>query len=319
MTITVIGHLCFDVIHPASGSTEIHSYGGIFFSLAALANLADPDITVLPVFGVGKDDYVPFMETIQHYGNVDPSGIFKFDGPTNRVHLYYRDEQQRTECSKHIADPIPFKKIKPYLDTDMVLINMVSGFDITLDTLDHIRMFTRDQHIPIYFDVHSLSLGIDRDESRFRRPLPEWRRWLFWLHTVQMNEEEARGLTNEVSSEEQLIKHITALTTPNVVITRGENGCTLYHDERKNIVRHVIPGVAVATSVDATGCGDVFGAAYCAKFLASGNPLQAVQYANTVAAFNSTIAGSAEIDRLAQYKLPQTIHTTDTVTERVSL
>lgn len=314
MTITVIGHLCFDVIHPPSGTQEILSYGGIYFSLAALANLADPQTTIIPVFGVGKDDYPPFIDKFQSYRNVDSSCIFKFDGPTNRVHLYYRNNQRRTECSKYIAEPIPFKRIKPFLDTDMVLINMVSGFDITLETLDQIRMSTRDRHIPIYFDVHSLTLGITDDDTRFRRPLPEWRRWLFWLHAVQMNEEESQGLTEETSSEEHLVKQITALATPNVVITRGEKGCTLYYDERKRIRQHDVPGVPVAASVDPTGCGDVFGAAYCAKFLAVRNPQKAVEYANAVAAFNATIEGSTEIDRLRQYKL----HAPDIISERVA-
>jgi sugar/nucleoside kinase (ribokinase family) len=132
-----------------------------------------------------------------------------------------------------------------------------------------------------------------------------------------MNEEEGHGLTGEISSEDQLIKQITALTTPNVIITRGERGCTLYSDERKRIQRHDVPGIAVAASIDATGCGDVFGAAYCAYYLATKNPLQAVEYANTVAAFNATIAGSTDIDRLAQYNLQHT-HRPATVSERVA-
>lgn len=301
MTITVIGHLCFDVIHPPGSNTTIESYGGIFYSLAALANLTLPRTTIAPVFGVGKTEYAGFMEKLSIYPNIDTSGIYKLNEPTNRVHLYYHDEQRRTECSTHIAEPIPIKRIKPYLNADMVLINMVSGFDITIDTLDEIRMAVRDRHTPVYFDVHSLSLGIADDHTRFRRPLPEWRRWLFWLHTVQMNEEECGGLTKEPLEEEHLVKHITALNTSAVIITRGHNGCTLYYEERKHHTRHDIPGIPVATTRDATGCGDVFGAAYCSRYLATNDARQAAEYANTVAAFNATLNGSTEIDRLAQF------------------
>jgi sugar/nucleoside kinase (ribokinase family) len=305
MTITVIGHLCLDVIHPRSGNLEIQSYGGIYFSLAALAHLANAETTIFPVFGVGNNDYPPFIEKIRTLPNIDASGIFKFNGPTNRVHLYYHDDQQRTECSTHIAEPIPFKRIKPYLETDMVLINMVSGSDITLDTFDLIRMSVRERHTPVYFDVHSLSLGIKEDFTRYRRPVPDWRRWLFWLHAVQMNEEEAQGLTEEQFTERELVQQITALNTPAVVITRGESGCTVYKDERKHITRHDIGGVAVTKSLDTTGCGDVFGAAYCAHYLSTKNTLQSAGYANRVAAFNATTAGSTEIDRLARFKLAE--------------
>src|SRR4051812_21958003 len=48
MTITVIGHLCLDVIDHADG-TQTHSHGGIFFSLATLANLLGEKDTIYPV------------------------------------------------------------------------------------------------------------------------------------------------------------------------------------------------------------------------------------------------------------------------------
>lgn len=306
MKITVIGHLCLDVVHypPANGQEhETRSYGGIFFTVAALANLVEPNTTIYPIFGVGKKEYTPLIERLNAYPNVDLSSIFKFNEPTNEVHLYYHDKHQRTECSKHIAEPIHFKRIKPHLDTDMILINMISGFDITLETLDYLRMVVRERYVPVYLDVHSLSLGINKDYTRFRRPVPDWRRWLFWLHAVQMNEEEAAGLTEEKFTEEYFAKQITALNTSALIITRGTNGCTAYISDRKHLLRHDVPGMPIQRHVDATGCGDVFGAAYCAKYLSTKNVLQAIEFANTVAAFKATIAGSTEIDRLANFKL----------------
>ncbi len=108
MTITVIGHLCLDVIdHP--GVSETKSYGGLFFSVAALANLLPHEDRILPVFGVGKGDYDALIERFSVYPNVDTSAIYKFNGPTNQVHLMYSDTNQRIECSRHIAEPIPWK------------------------------------------------------------------------------------------------------------------------------------------------------------------------------------------------------------------
>ncbi|MBU1298350.1 MAG: carbohydrate kinase family protein, partial [Bacteroidetes bacterium] len=302
MKITVIGHICMDVIRHPDGK-ESQGYGGIYYSLVALANIVDPYTKLFPVFSVGNKDYATLIERLSAYPNIDTDGIFKHDGLTNQVHLFYDEKQTRIECSQSIAPPIPFKKIKSYLETNMILINMVSGFDITLDTLDEIRMHVREDAIPIYMDAHSLSLGINGDGSRYRRPLTDWRRWLFMLHTVQMNEEEAASLSVEKYDELNFVKQVTALNSNNVIITRGANGCTLYHDERKQIQRFDFSGEKIERTVDSTGCGDVFAAAYCAKYIRSKNETISAEFANKVAAYNAECNGSSEIDKLSKFKI----------------
>src|ERR1041385_952216 len=301
MTITVVGHLCLDVIHHSTGK-ETRSYGGIFFSVATLANLLNNGDTVHPVFGVGKADYDAFIERLSVYPNIDTSGIYKFNAPTNEVNLLYQDEKERIECSRYIAEPIPWKKIKPYIEADMVLVNMISGFDITLETLDEIRINTRDNHTPVYMDVHSLTLGIKEDLTRFHRPVDNWRRWLFMLHGAQMNEEEAAILSSEKLNEENLAKHVLALNTKGLIVTRGKRGCSAFIDEHKHVHRHDIAGVEVSGPVDPTGCGDVFAAAYCSAYVKSKDIFSAAQFANTVAAAKAQMRGSTEIDRLSSLR-----------------
>jgi sugar/nucleoside kinase (ribokinase family) len=291
-----------DVIHHAD-NTETQSYGGIFFSVATLANLLSESDTIVPVFGVGDKEYEELTERLKQYPNVDTSGIFKFSGPTNQVHLYYNGSDERTECSKHISEPIPWKKIKSKLAVDMVLLNMVSGFDVTLETLDEIRMELRDDHIPLYMDVHSLSLGIREDFTRVRRPLDAWRRWLFMLHGVQMNEQEAAGLTAENFDETTLAKQILALNTKVLALTRGERGYTSFIDDRKHIKYVDGEGITPELAKDSTGCGDVFAAAYCAKYLYSKNIQESLEFANKVAAKKAQHPGSLEIDVLKEFRL----------------
>ena len=302
MTITVIGHLCLDVIHHRDG-TESQGYGGIFFSVATLANLLPPGVTISPVFGVGKEDYDALIDRLQVYPNIDPSGIFKMAGPTNQVHLYYRDGAERIECSKFISEPIPLKKIRPKLDTDMILVNMISGFDITLETLDEIRMDVREKHVPVYLDVHSLTLGIREDFTRYHRPLEAWRRWLFMIHAAQMNEDEAKILPPEKLDEIGLAKHTLALNTKALHITRGENGCTTFIDDHKHVQRFDLPGEKPGIAVDPTGCGDVFAAAYCAHYMKTEDVQESARYANVVAAEKALFSGSSNIDVLAKHRV----------------
>lgn len=302
MKITVIGHLCLDVIRHVDG-TETKGYGGIFFSITALANLLQHDDIVAPVFGVGKDDYDALIARLQRYPNIDTGSIYRFSGQTNQVHLYYKDQEGRGECSEYISEPIPMKKIRPHLDADMILVNMISGFDITLETLDELRMDVREPHTPIYLDVHSLTLGVNDDFTRFHRPVEVWRRWLFMIHAAQMNEEEAAALTPEQLDETALAKHTLSLNTKVLNITRGDQGCTAFVDEHKQLRRYDIGGVEVKGVVDPTGCGDVFAAAYCAHYVKTNDIFSSTQFANRVAAYNAGLSGSDQIDRLSSFRL----------------
>lgn len=302
MTITLIGHCCLDVINHPDGS-ETQSYGGIFFSLSALANLLPASDVIYPVFGVGKGEYEALMERLKTYPNVDPSGIFKFNGLTNQVHLVYTNPETRSEVSRHIAESIPMKRIKPYLECDMVFINMISGFDITLETLDEIRMEVRDRRTPVYLDIHSVTLGLREDCSRYRRPLDTWRRWLFWLHSVQMNREEAENMSPEVLDRKTLAKHVLALNTHAMIVTLGSEGYEVYIDKHKGIQEIHAAGITVDAAVDATGCGDVFGAAYCAHYLRSNDVAASAAFANQAAAMKAGMAGSVDIDKLSVLRI----------------
>lgn len=302
MNLTVIGHICNDVIH-LPDATQVKGFGGIFYSLISLANLVDENTKIFPVFGISSKDYNHLLELLSEYKNIDSSGIYKIEGLTNTVHLYYENSNHRIECSRDIAKPIPFKRIKPYLDVNMILINMISGFDITLETLDEIRISVREDAIPIYFDVHSLTLGISDDGKRFRRPVSDWRRWLFMLHCVQMNEEEASGLAIESKGEDYLVKQITSLDTNNVIITRGARGSSLFQDVHKKIEKHdFIPEIKDKVK-DTTGCGDVFAAAYCAKYIHTKDVYKSFEYANLVASYKATLSSSGELNKLAEYKI----------------
>ncbi|RPI04412.1 MAG: carbohydrate kinase family protein [Ignavibacteriae bacterium] len=301
MTLTIIGHLCKDLIHlPGKEEAVEESFGGIMFTLLTLANLMGERDCIQPVFGVGQADYDALMEQLSPYKNVDVSGIYKFKGPTNQVQLFYQqDAKTRVECSKNISASIPFNRIKPYLDGDGVLINMISGSDITLETLGYIRMEVRERGIPIHFDFHSLTLGTDQEFKRFRRSITDWRRWCFMLNTIQMSEEEALGLSAERYDEKTLTNHMMPLMVETLLITRSERGVTvIVQDIHKKLTQKDIAGVSFGPTVDATGCGDVFGAAFLYNLLKSKDSFIAAEFANKAAALNATFQGTRELQGL---------------------
>ena len=300
MKFTVIGHLCLDVIHHPDG-TETRSYGGIYFAVGALASIASDSDTVYPVFGVGEKEIEDVRQLLAKYTNVDASGIFSFEGETNEVHLFYKDAETRAECSTHISSPIPFTRIEPFLSVQGIFLDMISGSDVTLETLDQIRLAVRPKNIPIHLDMHCLTLGINTDATRYRRALSEWRRWCFMVNAVQMNEEEALGLTVEKYDEESLAKQMLPLMVNAFCITRGAGGVTMFQQEHKHLLRKDVPGISTG-SKDPTGCGDVFGSAFLYQYCRTRSFERAAQFANEVAAANSTFSGSEQLSLLSRFK-----------------
>jgi sugar/nucleoside kinase (ribokinase family) len=289
MKVLVIGHLCIDVAHPhrdaqTSGSDIREQWGGIANAVAVLGSLAANGDIIIPVCGAGKDDLESFRSWMKQFPAVDPAGVFSLDRPTNRIHVFEREDGHHVTCTRDINPPIPYDKLKKYLGIDGILLNMVSGADITLETLDSIRMDVRGKEVVVHFDYHHLTTGIDEKNERFRRPLPEWRRWAFMNTSIQCNEAEIAGITIEGLSEEQTAGHFLTLGVKGVVVTRGARGATLYTSEHKKLTRHDVAGQSVPSLSDSTGLGDVFGAAFLRQTVMKGDLAASTAYANEIAA-----------------------------------
>ena len=274
--------MCIDVLHPRGGS-ETEIWGGIANAVAALGGLAGKSDAVIPVCSVSPDDRERFLKWLERFPAVDSGGVFSPGGPTNRIHIFEQENGVRTACAKDIAPPIPFDRIKRFLGVNGILISMASGFDVTLETVDLLRMEIRQEAIPVHFDFHNLTMGVNPRGERFRRPLADWRRWAFMIDPVLLNEEEIAGLGVNRMSEQDTAGQLLTLGGKGVSVTRGARGATLYTNERKKIVRRDIPVEAVSGEPDTTGLGDIFGAAFLYRCVASASLVDAVTFAGAAA------------------------------------
>jgi len=281
MRLLVLGHLSIDVLHSAEGG-EVEQPGGIFRSVAALSSLCGRNDRIIPVAAVGTKEYTQVLSRFEALPAVETNGLFRQSIPMHRVHYYFRAEEDFVECAKELAPPIPFQRIRPHLDSDGILINMVSGVDIGLETLDEIRMAVRNEGIPIHLDYHNLTTSVNERHERVRRPLVEWRRWAFMLETVQCNEEEIGGLTLEGLSESATVGHMMTLGVKGVIVTRGARGVTVYTSEHKSLKREDISVPAGSEPRTTIGLGDIFGAAFWFHYRKSrdliGSAEQAVRF-----------------------------------------
>lgn len=287
MKITVIGHYCVDLFRRSDG-TEERKHGGIYHAVAALASLAADRDTIFPVFSVGEKDLEFVRSAFAPFKNVDLAGVYTISAPSNEV-VY--DDDQPNERSLNVPPPIPFSAIKKFLSVDGVLVNMVSGQDIVIDTLDEIRLQVRGKKVPIHLDFHCLTFTVNPDGTRVRRPMPDWRRWCFMTDSVQMNEEEAAEVSAEQYSNELLAKQMIPLMVKAFLITRGGNGLTLYQEEAKHLSTENIgaaePGAPVVSTL---GSGDILGAAFLYAVLKKKNYHDAAVFAEKTAAFSTQFA-----------------------------
>ncbi len=266
MKFLLVGHFCFDVLHPAD-APEQERLGGIFHAAAMLSGLAGKTDTITPVCGIAREDFARVTAAFAALPGVSTDALYKLDSPANRVHLFPGQGSVTTVCSRDIAPPVPFERLRRCLKVDAILVNMISGFDLALETLDQIRMAARDDGIPIHFDFHNLTLGINDRHDRFRRPVEAWRRWAFMVDTVQLNEEEIAGLDERPLSEEQTVGHLLTLGVKGVLVTRGARGLTVFTDEHKHVTRAEVPAAPLPEDAMLIAGGDRFGAAFLYSYM----------------------------------------------------
>jgi sugar/nucleoside kinase (ribokinase family) len=285
MKFLVLGHFSYDIVHdPAGGATE--RPGGLHAAITTLAGLCTRQDRIVPCFGVGTADLAAVVSGLRQCENVDPSAIYPIETPTHRVRYFGAEDGTRAACPSELAPPIPFDRLKKLLDVDGILINMVSGADLRLETLDEIRMAVRGSGTKIHLDYHNLTCGIGEAGKRHRRPLPDWRRWAFMVDTLQLNEEEIAGLTPEKQDERATAGHLLTLSTRGVIVTRGGRGSTLYYSEHKKVLRAdfapetILPGEQITA-------GDRFGAAFLYHYCRTGD-CPAAAKAATIAGLEGT-------------------------------
>lgn len=300
MRIAIVGIINHDTIRMSNGQ-ELQDLGGILYNTAVLANLVDDSTILYPISKIGQDCYPQLRRILDPYPNVDPSGIVIAAEGTSRNNISYDTRLEKVERLTNHLPPIPFSQIQPFLDCDALLINFIIGDDIDLQTLQTIRVQTREL---IYLDVHNLCLGIDADGYRFHRTAERWEQWMRLVDVVQMNELEARFLAGKPMEKEQDLvafgRVILDLGPAVFIATRGRFGSVTVYRTSSGEGVFVCPPEPVKHVVDTTGCGDAFAAGFLTDYLVSHNPVSATRLGSWTAGVNCSLAGLSEVGRFRE-------------------
>lgn len=166
--VAVIGTINSDRIITPEGR-KIEALGGILYNIRALAQLVRPQIEVLPVTNVGRDMNKPIRAALSAIAQVSLDAVRTVDRQHNRCTLRYSDNAERSETLKGGVGAVSWPQVEKALSADLILINFISGYDISWRNLRHLREQYRG---PIYLDFHSRSLAVSHDGERYLRRSP---------------------------------------------------------------------------------------------------------------------------------------------------
>lgn len=285
MKILIIGHSVVDHIND-----EIKP-GGIYYSVSGLYNFKneEDEISLLTSFS---------GESLIHFGSLYSKVNIEHSKKVEKVpsvYLKIYKDREREECYSNITDKLI---INPEIDFniyDGIYINMVSGFDINLEDIKIIRSKFNGQ---IYFDVHTFSRGLDENNNRHFRKIPDAKEWISNIDILQVNENEIFTLSGE-SDLSKIINEIFECGIKLLIITKGENGASIFYKENSIIKTINEHGIKVKT-VNPVGCGDIFGAVFFYSYIKSGNFETALKTANAVAGICTSYKSFEEFKNLKQ-------------------
>lgn len=298
--IAVVGSINRDTILTPDG-TRTDSYGGILYSIAALAEVGSA--TIFPVCNVGKDVEDAVRRLLGSMASVRMDGVRFVPEPNPHCFLTYDSRNRKQETLLGGVPVLTVERLLPFNGCDAVCVNFITGMELELQAL---QAFRRASSGLVLMDVHSLTLGIDNNCRRFFRVPPRWEAWLGCADVVQLNEREGELLAGgSLDSEEAARKfgeRVLSLGPRALLITRGEDGADSVARNPRGFVevRHY-PAQAAAVPVDETGCGDAFLMGFTWSFLKTGSVPSAVRSANRVAGVTCCLRGIEQMARIGDY------------------
>jgi sugar/nucleoside kinase (ribokinase family) len=293
--------MVWDTIHRERHRAPAEEWGGIAYALAALDATLPDDWEIVPLIKVGSDLAGPANEFLRDLARRGSARFIEVAQPNNRVTLRYTGPDRRTEQLRGGVPPWDWTELGPLVrDLDAIYCNMISGFELDLETAVRLR---RGYAGPMYADLHSLFLGIERDGTRVRRPLPRVAEWFACFDVVQLNQEELALIAAEPMDVAAMA---FARGVRLLVVTLGPRGAAYFLEGPFGFLgpraaapgpirTAIVPAPEVPDVRDPTGCGDVFGATLAAQLL-RGAPIEdAIRAANTLAARNAQYCGATAL------------------------
>ena len=286
MKLLIIGHSVED--HFINSEKEEIKPGGIYYTASALNYLKIPGDEVVLLTAVEKENYNLFSNV---YENFDKNYFQDVDSiPKVFLKIYKQDE--RDECYNKVTENLNIN-IENLDSFDGILINMITGFDISLEQLISLRKSFKGF---IYFDVHTLSRGLEADGKRSFRTIPDFSKWAGLLDIIQVNQHELLTLSDK-KDQMDIVREILNSGTKYLILTMEELGAKVFYLENGEINSVFKPANKIEVK-NKIGCGDIFGAVFFYDYLINRDINKSLEKANYAAGLTAAGKDLKELNKL---------------------
>ncbi len=269
MKLLLIGSSVIDYIHENEKITI--KPGGVFYSACGLSAIQNNPHDMFLLSEYNKDNFNMYSDVYKNFNLSLSSCVDQLPG----IHLFLHKDKERTECYQNITEELLINKSLNLNEFDAIYINMITGYDVSLDTLEFIRSkFTKF----IYIDIHSLARGMEADNMRNFRKIPQIERWLKCVDIIQVNETEFEMLSCK-DTKEEILNSIFAFGTKAVIITKAEKGVE-GHINTEGIFKSVYLDALKIDQANSVGCGDIFGSMFFYYYISTSNFEKSLKFAN---------------------------------------
>ena len=271
MNFLIIGHSVVDkIIYKEKTSIKP---GGIFYSVISFLNLLDPDDKLYLCSSFDEKNIVLFKDV---YNKIEQDFLIYVESIPQVELIVDINGERKEKYSEVIGNlTLPMDNLNRF---DGILVNMISGYDISISQLQLLRENYKGL---IYFDVHTLSRGVDKNLNRIFRRIEDFNKWAECIDILQANESELLTLS-EKSDETKIVEDLFSYGINQIIITRAERGATAFIKEN-DVVKINHNNASHFEVNNNVGCGDVFGAAYFYNYIKNKDVTLALKEANLFA------------------------------------
>ena len=299
MRVIIIGTIVKDFLQFYNGSSS-SSFGGLMHTINSAKSVLGNDDLIIPVSFVGSDVIDDLMKLFSGDSQISVSGLIPFNGQNNTVMLDYFSDSERVEKSLHPMPAIEYENLGKIFPADLVIINMISGWDISLDCLQKLR---KNYSGIIAMDLHSLTLKREEDGTRKYIQRDDLSDWILNIDLLQMNEKEYNILAGSDVPPEKYFEETCVNKGKIINLTKGHKGSTTYFKSGNQSKIHNQNVPAKINVLDPTGCGDAFLAAFSIRYVQTSNVKLAAEHANIIAALSGSFKGLADPDIMKEKML----------------
>lgn len=267
MKLLVIGHSVLDYIK--SEKTDKISPGGIYYSISALNRLHNNEDAIFICSQYDEETYNYFKPEFDKVNKDYLKNVEKIP----RVHLNLFNGKERHETYENITNNLVTDFID-YKIFDGILINMITGFDISLTQIYDIR---KNYSGLIFLDVHTLSRGLDENYKREFRKIPNFENWANNVDIIQVNQSELFTLSDK-SSEIEIATEIFTYGVRFLCVTKGGIGAKIYSQKTGEINSYFVAAKKI-NNPNVIGCGDIFGSAFFYNYVKTKNEIDSLNNA----------------------------------------